>query len=169
MPNAIPREPNMNEKTPSSSYESPAISDFLQFFSASPLADIQRRNIQALTASASKISDAIATVASKQMAAASSLASARPREPVSTPGGLPEFFAAQLHSGREAMEMAITEMRVASDVLRNCWYDVASEFEACARDNLHRVEEQLKQSGSTEHRVKAGTMPAQRAKAAAAE
>ncbi|MFZ1989488.1 MAG: hypothetical protein WAW96_06910, partial [Alphaproteobacteria bacterium] len=74
-----------------------------------------------------------------------------------------------LHSGREAMELAITEMRVAGDVLRNCWYDVASEFEACARDNMHSVEEQLKQSRSAEHRAKTGPMPAPRAKAAAAE
>lgn len=158
----------MSDKSQFSTYGPFAITDVLKLFSASPLADIQRRNMQAITASASKISDAMTKVASKQMAAVSSLAAVKPREPFSTHGGLPEFFAAELHSGREAMEMAITEMRVANDVLRNCWYDVASEFEACARDNINRIEDQLKQKdiGEAAHKTVA---PAQRAKASAAE
>ena len=162
----------MNEKTASSAYGPFAVADFMKFLSDSPLADIQRRNMQALTASAAKISDAIATVANKQMAAVSSLAAFRPPEAAISPAGLPDLLASQLRSGREALDMAITEMRLASDVLRNCWFDVASEYEACARDNMHRFENQLKQSGPAEQRTKTsttGTTPARPAKVAAAE
>ena len=159
----------MADRSPSSTYGPFAVSEFFQFLRASPLADIQRRNMQAMAASAAKISDAMTAVASKQMAAVSSLVSMRPREVSSSASGLSDFFASQLHDGREAMEAAITEMRGATDALRNCWYDVASEFEACARDNVNRVQERLKQSDSGEHPAKASAPPAPRTKAAAAE
>ena len=159
----------MNDKSQPNALFGPfAGSDFFQFMNPAPVAEIQRRNMEAITRSASKISGAIAAVASKQMEALSSLGSARPNVPPSGPGDFAGFFAAQLQNGRAAMEKAITEMRAANDTMRHCWYEVASEFEACAHDNMNSMEEQFKKS-SSERGPKAVVSPTlqQRAKSAA--
>jgi len=154
----------MADKHSPSIYGPFAVPDFLKFLNTSSLADIQRRNLQALTASMSKISDAIATVASKQAAALSSLGAMRSQELAPPAGKLTGLLAPRLEEGREAMERAVTEMRGAADALRECWYGVATELQDCVRDNISRIEEQMKE------RAEKPPVPApQRAKAAAAE
>ncbi len=157
----------MNDKLQSNPFMAPfAATDLFQFMSASPLVDMQRRNIEAMTKSAAKISEAMASVASKQMAAFSDLSALRPAEPPHGPADLAGFFAAQFNNGRDVMEKAITEMRDANDTICHCWYDVASEFENCARENMSSIDEQLKKSSGQQLKA---VSPATQPRKAAAE
>ena len=139
-------------------------SDFFQLMSASPLGEIQRRNLETMSKSAAKISETIAAVASKQMSAFSDLSALRAVKAPEGQSDLAGYFAAQIHSGREAMEKAIAGMRDASDALRHCWYEVVDEFEACAKANMSSMEAQLKQTALEQG---ASTRAAQPRKAAA--
>lgn len=161
----------MNDKPQSNPFTTPFAADFIQLFNASPLVEMQRRNMEAMSKSAAKLSEAMIAVASKHMSALSELGSARPAaESLNGPADVTGFFAAQMRNGRDAMERAIAEMRAANDTMRHCWYDVAHEFEACARENASSFEEQLKKSSAVQQTKTAGpALSAQPPRKAAAE
>jgi len=139
-----------------------AMPEFASLLNASTLFDIQRRNMQALTQAASKVSEAMTLIANKEMAAFSALR-AIPIQIPTTEGSVADFVGAQFHAGHEAIEKSISELRDFNDTVRQCWYEVAQEFEACVRDNISSIEGHIKQSATNTKRV----VPVQRAKAAA--
>ena len=139
--------------------------ELFQSLSSWPFMDIQRRNMEAVTRTSSKVAAAISAIANREMAAFSALRSATPSQRSTGDGSVGDFMSAQIQASHDAIEKSISEMRAVSDAARQCWYDVIGEFEACARDNINCIEKQFKQSVAVTHfRPVAAT---QRAKAAA--
>jgi hypothetical protein len=162
-----PEREEMTDKSQSSRATWPfAVPEFLQPLNASPLLDIQRRSIEAMTRTASKVSETMATIASKQMATLSKVSIVPPSPPAGK-RDLADFIEAQFEGGRAAFETMISEMRELNDAARQCWYDVVGEFEACARDNIKSVEEQFKQPPASERGTGPAASAQQRAKSAA--
>ncbi|HXZ66964.1 MAG TPA: phasin family protein [Alphaproteobacteria bacterium] len=127
--------------------------EFFRQFNPSALIEMQRRNMEAATRSASTISEATVSVANKLNSAFSKLSANWPSEMQAAKGNVGDAVAAQLRASREAVESAIGEMRSANDVARQCWHDVAGEFEAWFSHALNSMEQQLKQSATPERKI----------------
>jgi hypothetical protein len=123
-----------------------AIPNAFKGFDGGALLALQHRNLEAMTRATSLMADATAMIASKQLEMFQKALDIRPEVPQMGSGseGFSGFLRQQIQTGRETFETSVKQARELNDAVRECYYSIADEFEACARDNLGLIEEEAK-------------------------
>lgn len=121
-----------------------AIPNAFKGFDGQALFALQQRNVEAMTRAASLMADAAAQITGKQFEIFQKAANLHLETPQLDQGaeGFGGFLERQMKAGREVFESSIKQTRELNDAVRNCYYSIADEFQACARDNLNLLEEE---------------------------
>lgn len=153
-------ERKMNGKEKSGkTWALPELPETFEAFSMPAMLEMQRRNMEAISKSAARMAEAFNAALGKQVEMASSWSKLPALKPLNESGNAGERLSGQMKAGREAVESTIANLRDLTDEARQCWYEVAEEFGAVAKEIIGNMEEQFKKPKASANRPKPVSQP----------